>query len=235
MLSSVQRFGTPWTVCSPPGSSVHGISQVSILEVVVTSFSRGSPQPKDQTPLLWHCRRALYSWATRKKTPNSPPVTATNWWSAAAWVTVLLKNTGNGAVEISTACSQITEHKDILCSHRRRKSVPLLSRTIDIFTVELIKSFGWQSPFSTLLKIITIILKLPRVSLVPDRADRIVRAAVTPAWKPKEEKWFMRTITRFYFTGEQGLQVSRTAYGGCNVFIKCYEAFTSSALVISGK
>ena len=37
--------------CSPPGSSVHGISQarVGILEWVVISSSRGSSQPRDQT------------------------------------------------------------------------------------------------------------------------------------------------------------------------------------------
>ena len=33
---------TPWTVCSPPGFSVHGISQARILEWVAISFSRGS-------------------------------------------------------------------------------------------------------------------------------------------------------------------------------------------------
>ena len=45
--------------CSPPGSSVHGISQASILEWVAISFSRGSSQPRDQTQvsyiyLHWH-------------------------------------------------------------------------------------------------------------------------------------------------------------------------------------
>ena len=34
--------------CSPPGSSVHGISQASILEWVASSFSRGPYRPKDQ-------------------------------------------------------------------------------------------------------------------------------------------------------------------------------------------
>ena len=33
--------------CSPPGSSVHGISQARILEGVAISFSRGSSQPRD--------------------------------------------------------------------------------------------------------------------------------------------------------------------------------------------
>ena len=35
--------------CSPPGSSVHGVSQGRILECVTISSSRGSSQPKDQT------------------------------------------------------------------------------------------------------------------------------------------------------------------------------------------
>ena len=35
--------------CSPPGSSVHGISQARILYWIVISFSQGSSQPKDQT------------------------------------------------------------------------------------------------------------------------------------------------------------------------------------------
>ena len=35
--------------CSPPGSSVHGISQARILEWVAISSSRGSSQPRDQT------------------------------------------------------------------------------------------------------------------------------------------------------------------------------------------
>ena len=34
---------------SPPGSSVHGISQARILEWVATSFSRGFSQPRKQT------------------------------------------------------------------------------------------------------------------------------------------------------------------------------------------
>ena len=56
---------TPWT--SLPGSSVHGISQVRILEWVIISFSRGSSQPRDRTFLhLLHCRWILYHWTTRE-------------------------------------------------------------------------------------------------------------------------------------------------------------------------
>ena len=35
--------------CSPPGSSVHGILQARILELVAISFSKGSSPPRDQT------------------------------------------------------------------------------------------------------------------------------------------------------------------------------------------
>jgi len=51
--------------CSPPGSSIHGISQARILEWVATSFSRDLPDP-GKIPHLLHCRRVLYHWATGK-------------------------------------------------------------------------------------------------------------------------------------------------------------------------
>ena len=35
--------------CGPPGSSVHGILQVRILEWIAIPFSRGSSQPRNQT------------------------------------------------------------------------------------------------------------------------------------------------------------------------------------------
>ena len=38
--------------CSPPGSSVPGISQARILESVIRPTSRGSSRPRDQT---WFC------------------------------------------------------------------------------------------------------------------------------------------------------------------------------------
>ena len=38
--------------CSPPGSSVRGISQARILEYVAISFSRGSSQTKSSSPAL---------------------------------------------------------------------------------------------------------------------------------------------------------------------------------------
>ena len=49
LLSHVQIFVTPWD-CSPPGSSVHGISQARTLDWVSISSSRGSTWPRDQIP-----------------------------------------------------------------------------------------------------------------------------------------------------------------------------------------
>ena len=46
--SPVALFVTPWTV-APPGSYVHGILQVRILEWVDTPSSGGSSWPRDQT------------------------------------------------------------------------------------------------------------------------------------------------------------------------------------------
>ena len=50
--------------CSPPGSSVYGISQARILEWVVISFFKGSSQPREWTRLSCIGRRILYHWAT---------------------------------------------------------------------------------------------------------------------------------------------------------------------------
>ena len=44
-LSCVQLLATPWTICSPPGFSAHGILQARILEWVAIPFSRDLPYP----------------------------------------------------------------------------------------------------------------------------------------------------------------------------------------------
>ena len=52
--------------CSPPGSSVHGILQASILEGVAISFSRGSFWPRDRTWVSRIVGRCFTVWATRE-------------------------------------------------------------------------------------------------------------------------------------------------------------------------
>ena len=68
----LQRVQHNWSAlahmdCSPPGSSVHGISQARILMYVVISFSRRSSNPC----LLVSCigKWILYCWATREALP----------------------------------------------------------------------------------------------------------------------------------------------------------------------
>ena len=56
---------TPWD-CSPPGSSVYGISQARILACIAISFSRGSSPPRDQTCISCTGRQILYHWATEE-------------------------------------------------------------------------------------------------------------------------------------------------------------------------
>ena len=46
--------------CSMPGSSVHGISQARIPELVAMPFSRGSSRPRVQTHISCIGRRILY-------------------------------------------------------------------------------------------------------------------------------------------------------------------------------
>ena len=48
---SCPALGSPMD-SRPPGSSVHGISQATILEWVAISFSRGSSWIRDQTPAM---------------------------------------------------------------------------------------------------------------------------------------------------------------------------------------
>ena len=59
------------TLCDPtdsslPGSPVHRISQARVLECVVSSFSRGSCQPRDQTRVSHITGRFITILATRE-------------------------------------------------------------------------------------------------------------------------------------------------------------------------
>ena len=46
--------------CSLPGSSLHGILQIRILEWLAIPFFRGSSQSRDWTRVFLHCRPILY-------------------------------------------------------------------------------------------------------------------------------------------------------------------------------
>ena len=55
---------------SPPGSSVHGISQTRILKWVAISFSRKSSWPRDWTWVSQHCRQVLYHLSHQGSSAN---------------------------------------------------------------------------------------------------------------------------------------------------------------------
>ena len=70
--------------CRLPGSSVHGISQATILEWVAISFSRGSSRPRNRIQVSLIVDRCFTIWATREalnyediKTNTNRPVTTT--------------------------------------------------------------------------------------------------------------------------------------------------------------
>ena len=70
--------------CSPPGFSVHGISQARILEWVVIPFFRGSSQARDRTCISLH-------WQV-----DSLPLShlgSPSWWGQWSWK--LLKRNKN--------------------------------------------------------------------------------------------------------------------------------------------
>ena len=52
--------------CGPPGSSVHGVLQVRILECIAIPFSGGSSWPRDRTQGSCIAGRFFTIWATRE-------------------------------------------------------------------------------------------------------------------------------------------------------------------------
>ena len=73
--------------CSPPGFSVHGILQAGILEWVATSFSRGSSQPRNQTPVSCIAGRFF---------TTEPPGITKNRYSGGFYITVCIVQNFSG-------------------------------------------------------------------------------------------------------------------------------------------
>jgi len=94
LLSHVQLFANPWTLCSPPAhsahqnSSVHGILQARILEWVAIPFSRGSSQPRDQTQVSCLAGGFFTIWATSEAQLDNTLVSkgqSRHWMKNANW------------------------------------------------------------------------------------------------------------------------------------------------------
>ena len=92
--------------CSPPSSTVHGMFQARILEWVVTSFSRGPSQSRDQTQvscisctgrqILYHCATCQ---ATRWDLQNSV-TQGTGWEECCTSFTICFETLG----EVTSLC-----------------------------------------------------------------------------------------------------------------------------------
>ena len=65
--------------CSPPGSSVHGILQIRILEWVAMPFSRASSPPRDQTHIS--CSSCIAGWFFTAE-PQGKPLH----WCGITWI-----------------------------------------------------------------------------------------------------------------------------------------------------
>ena len=76
-LFSHARLFSDLMDCSPPGSSVHGISQARTLEWVAISFSKASSPPRDWTWISCIGRWVLYCWATWEVPVNPKVLTKT--------------------------------------------------------------------------------------------------------------------------------------------------------------
>ena len=109
--------------CSPPGSSVQGISQARILEWVASHFSRGSSWPRDQTCVSCIGRRILYHWATRQA-PTSDCISI--FWSGM----ILSK--------FSLSCK-------LILKYQYSKEMPILSLKRSISDVEPVSCVCWPS------------------------------------------------------------------------------------------
>ena len=90
---------------SPPGFSVHGILQARILEWVAISYSRGSSQPRDQTPS--HLLR-LRHW-------QGPKNTGVSSLSLLQWIFLI-----HGEVFILRGFPDGSVVKEFTCKGRRR-------------------------------------------------------------------------------------------------------------------
>ena len=70
MALHTQSFSRIWLFetldCSPPGSSVHGISHARILKWVAISSARGSSWPRDQTLISCMAGGFFTCWAIRE-------------------------------------------------------------------------------------------------------------------------------------------------------------------------
>ena len=117
--------------CSLPGSSVHVISLLRILEWIAISFSRRSSRPRDWTSFSCIGRWILYCWATREAWYRYVTVAKYTWASC--------KESNRGAHQEDITVSSVERLSEELVvsptasNHLQKGSQTLLCKTCAVF------------------------------------------------------------------------------------------------------
>ena len=132
--------------CSPPGSTVHGISQARILEWVAISYSRGYSQPRDQTRVSCIGRQILVY--IQSQSPNSfhPGIQLSSLHSTS----VVSLNCNDASMTSHNLAS--THPTDLLWPSFPHLSMPAAStwscprqQAPAVSPVDLLLAFGWPT------------------------------------------------------------------------------------------
>ena len=130
--------------CSPPGSSVHGILQVRVLEWVAIFYSRGSSWPRDWTLvscITWIGGLILYrlvqllSWVQHFATP----------WTAARQASLSFTNS-RSLLKLMSIESVMPSNHLILC--RPILLPPSILPSIRVFSKESVLCIRWPKYWS---------------------------------------------------------------------------------------
>ena len=108
--------------CSPPGSSVHGISQARILEWVAISFSRAPSWPKDWIQVSCTEGRFFIVWATVVQFSSVQSLSHV-WLFAAPWIA---GRQASLSITISRTSLRLTSIESVMPSSHLILGRPLL-------------------------------------------------------------------------------------------------------------
>ena len=153
--------------CSPPISSVHGISQARILEWVAISFSRGSSQSRDQTRIFCISRQILYHWATREAplygyySLKNVPFWRTTYFFA--WVSKYCKRTSLKANKTREASVFSHDIQEASLQFSSSPSLPTDCWLLSLSSLAGLHTDFWSSTSNTLFLLIHILIALTRL------------------------------------------------------------------------
>ena len=131
--------------CSTPGSPVHKISQVRILECIVISFSRGSSRPRGCNHVSCIGRWILYHWVTSSIQLLSHVQLFANPWTTAHQASLSITNS-QSLLKLMFIESVMPSNHLILC--RSLLLLPSIFPRIRIFSNESVLYIRWPKYWS---------------------------------------------------------------------------------------